>query len=101
MFLANPSHIGTGNEARGGQPAPTVGAENDVLPAAHTGMPALASIRVHSLGMEMPRSHSTMTVMSRVTAGASSLSSSTVGSIQEPRQVARWMRQDTGMAQLR
>ena len=32
----------------------------------------------------MPRSQSTMTVISLGTAGASSLSSSTVGSIQEP-----------------
>ncbi len=77
------------------------GTEGDVLPAAHTGMPAPASIRVHSLGLEMPRSRSTITVMSWVTAGAGSLSSSTAWSIQEPRQVARWMRQDTGMAQLR
>ena len=49
----------------------------------------------------MPRSQSTMTVISLGTAGASSLSSSTVGSIQEPFWVALWMRQATGMAQLR
>ena len=55
----------------------------------------------HSLGLDMPRSQSTMTVISLGTAGASSLSSSTVGSIQEPRWVALWMRQATGMAQLR
>ena len=49
----------------------------------------------------MPRSQSTMTVISLGTAEASSLSSSTMGSIQDPRWVARWMRQATGMAQPR
>ena len=49
----------------------------------------------------MPRLQSTMTAISLGTAGASSLSNSTVGSIQEPGWVARRMCQATGIAQLR
>ena len=47
---ANPGRIGTGTEALGGQPAPTVGAESDVLPVAHTGMPALGAYLRPQLG---------------------------------------------------
>ena len=103
--LANPSCIGTGNEVLRGQPAAVLGAEGDVLPVAHTGMPALGAYLRPQLGAgyapvaEDDYGH--FPVISFGTAGASSLSSSTVGSIQEPFWVARWMRQATGMAQLR
>ena len=47
---ANPGGIGTAQEALGGQPASTIGAESDVLPVAHTGMPAPRSGRGQALG---------------------------------------------------
>ncbi len=47
---ANPGCIRTGNEAQSGQPAPTIGAESDVLPIAHTGVPALGAYLLPQLG---------------------------------------------------
>ena len=48
--LADPGGIGTGNEALGGQSFAAVGAESDVLPVAHTGMPALGAYLLPQLG---------------------------------------------------
>ena len=47
---ANPGGIGTAQEALGGQPASTFGAESDVLPVAHTGMPALGAYLLPQFG---------------------------------------------------
>ena len=46
---ANPSCIGTGNEVLCGQPAAVLGAEADVLPIPHVGMPAPRSGRGQAL----------------------------------------------------
>ena len=47
---ANPSCIGTGNEVLCGQPAAILGAEADVLPIPHVGMPALSAYLSPQLG---------------------------------------------------
>ena len=46
----DPRRIGTGSEALGGQPGSTIGAASDVLPVAHTGMPALSAYLLPQLG---------------------------------------------------
>ena len=48
--LSDPGRVGTGDEALGGQPATTLGAEGDVLPVAHTGVPALGAYPLPQLG---------------------------------------------------
>ena len=48
--LSGPGRVGTGDEAPGGQPAAALGAEGDVLPVAHTGVPAPRSGRGQALG---------------------------------------------------
>ena len=47
---ANPGRIGTGNEVLCGQPAAVLGAEGDVLPIPHVGMPALGAYLSPQLG---------------------------------------------------
>ena len=68
---ANPGRIGTGNEALGRQPAPTVGAESDA--GRHTGIPTERGSASTASDWTMPRC--TNTVMSGT---AGDLSSSTV-----------------------
>ena len=41
--MADPSGVGKGNEAPGGHSFAAVGAEGDVIPVAHTGVPALGA----------------------------------------------------------
>ena len=48
--LTGPGGIGTGKETQGGQSLAAVGAEGDVLPVAHTGVPALGAYLLPQLG---------------------------------------------------
>ena len=47
---ADPGGVGTGEKGVSGKPAATVGAEGDVLPVAHTGVPALGAYLPPQLG---------------------------------------------------
>ena len=106
---SDPGRVGNGNESSRGQSFAAVGAEGDVIPVAHTGVPAPRSGRGQALGAYLlPQLGAGYAPVAEHDDGhfpgngwGQSCSSSTVGSIQEPFWVARWMLQATGMAQPR